>query len=134
FHALCYNFTWLALPRPELVALLLHATVGLLASLGLQAALRKIGTDREGGNGQAAGSWVNTVFLQPLQDSALVTSCLAVPLLLAVSHGLMRALALDLGWLAVLWLIIAWTRRWPVWFAAFQVALSGAVVYGVTAW
>src|SRR5262249_36174824 len=38
------------------------------------------------------------------------------------------------GWLALLWLALAWARRAPGWFTAFQAAVSGAILFAVTSW
>src|SRR5262249_52359646 len=43
-------------------------------------------------------------------------------------------LALGAGWLAALWLTLACKEQRPGLFAAFQVALMLAVLYGVTDW
>src|SRR5262249_42012319 len=48
--------------------------------------------------------------------------------------GHAASLALYTAWLAAVWLAVAWVERRPGLFAAFQAALSVAVVHGVTAW
>ena len=70
----------------------------------------------------------------PLLQSGLVASVLAVPLLAMPAAGQMVSLAWYAGWLAALWLALAVVRRWPMLFAAFQMALCVSVGYGVTAW
>jgi len=64
----------------------------------------------------------------------LASSFLALPLLLAVTHGHLAAFALYTLWLAGLWFVVSWLNRWPVLFAAFQGVLALAVVLGVAAW
>jgi hypothetical protein len=68
-----------------------------------------------------------------LRLSAQLTSALAVPLLL-LGPSLLEVRAGYAGWLALLWLALAWVQRAPGWFTAFQAALSGAVLFAVTAW
>jgi hypothetical protein len=110
------------LPRPWLAALLAHATLALLTSLGLQALRRE--------------RWQYLV-AGPLGHSALVSSLVAVPLL-ALRAGVVpaetTALAVYAVWLAALWLVLAWTRRWPLLYAGVQVALTVAVLLAVTSW
>ncbi len=73
-------------------------------------------------------------FVTPLSRSALVSSFLALPLLLSVTHGQLMAFALYTLWLAGLWFVVSWLNRWPVLFAAFQGVLGLAVVLGIAAW
>src|SRR5262249_57819294 len=46
----------------------------------------------------------------------------------------MGPLALWTLWLAGLWLVVSWLNRRPELFAAFQAALSFAVLFAVAAW
>jgi hypothetical protein len=125
-----YSFPSLTLPRLGLLALLAHSTISLLASLVLRADPRRTQTI------QADSPWarVDQLFTHPLRQAALASSFLCVPLLFSWAQGEMTSLAFYAGWLAVLWLAVAWTQRWPILFTAFQAAVSLAVLYGVTAW
>src|SRR5207237_835818 len=66
--------------------------------------------------------------------SALVSSVAAVPFVCWVVRGDTAALALYATWLAAVWLVLAWARRWPVLYVGVQAALTGAVLLAVTAW
>jgi hypothetical protein len=107
------------LPRPWLLALLGHATLVLAASLGVRA---------------RAGQRWHRPYAEPLGLSALCSSLASVPLLCWIVPGEMTALTLYAAWLAAVWLVLAWTRRWPLLYWGFQAVLTAAVVYAVTAW
>jgi hypothetical protein len=148
-HALVFHSTDLTLPHPWAAALLLHATVTLLGDLALRNCRRitspiyrfafAASSQRETINREPEPrtSSAIAVFAEPLAQSALVSSIVAMPLLTLpafVGEIHMLALALDMTWLAAVWLVIACTERWPGLFTAFQAALSVAVLYAVTAW
>src|SRR5262249_47941927 len=42
-----------------------------------------------------------------------------------------RQISERMLWLAAIWLVIAWLKRSPVLFAAFQLALASSVVFGI---
>ncbi|MCI0461466.1 MAG: hypothetical protein L0Z62_31330 [Gemmataceae bacterium] len=113
--------------HPWPVALLTHATLALGASLVLRRA-------EAGMTDQAGRETLDIDFVVPLDRSALVSSLLAVPLVMGLMPGSLGASAGHALWLAALWLVIAWRERWPALFAAFQVALGAAVVLALAAW
>jgi tetratricopeptide (TPR) repeat protein len=123
-HAQAWHFPELAVSRPLLVSLLAHATLTLAAARALNWWRPE--------NPANLRSPIH-LFAEPLQRSALVTSLLAAPLVL-VPEGRAVVLAGYAGWLALVWFAVAWVRRSPGWFTAFQAALGGAVLYAVTAW
>ena len=98
------------------MALLAHASLGLLGTLLLRSR-----SDIDA-----------SVLRLPLQQSALLTSLLAVPLLLVPGVAALVLAGYAL-WLAVLWLLVAVMQRSPDWFGAFQIAVSAAVVFAVSA-
>jgi hypothetical protein len=118
-HALILPLAGLALSRPWLAALLTHATLTLLAALAVPPLRRE--------------PW-RSLYAEPLVWSALLSSLAAAPLVCPVGSAEMTGLALYATWLAGLWLAIAWVRRWPGLFTAFEAALSAAVLFAVTAW
>src|SRR5262249_19532712 len=104
--------------------LLLHATLALLGSLLLRV---------------RSCPAVRSTFAVPLGESALLSTFLALPLLVlpvfeGSARGQVAILAVYTGWLAALWLAAACCERWPALFAGFQAALSLAVCYAVTGW
>lgn len=113
-HVLALQLGPTVVPRPWLVALLVHATLALVAGRLVP----------------AAGS----ILGDALRDSALASSVLAIPLVLPVWPGSMAWLSASTAWLAGLWLAFAWLRRSPALFTAFEVALSLATLYATTAW
>lgn len=126
--SLCHAFTWDAgdrsLSRSLLLALMTQATLQLLGSLALQAKRARIG----------AWEQVHPVLAEPLRQSALLASVLAVPLVALPAQGQMLAFAGLVAWLAAFWLAVSWLEHWPRVFTAFQAALGVAVVYAVTDW
>src|SRR5262249_50932066 len=108
---------WAEVRQPWLAAVLAHGTLALAAGL----ALRRAG-EREPLPRVASA----------LAHSALASSFLAVPLLL--THKDVAMAWPWTTWLAALWLALAWVRRWPVLFAAFQAMLGVTVVLGLIAW
>jgi hypothetical protein len=130
-----YGLADLSLPHPWAIALLVHASFMLLASLLVRVRWRWQPDSPE----DAPATILRHLFVEPLRGSALVSSLVAVPLLtlpVLVSPGdaQLTSLAGFTTWLAVLWLVIASVERWPGLFTAFQAALSVAGLYGVTAW
>lgn len=111
--------------QPWPVALLSHATLVLGASLLLRA---------RGAAATNGGSTVEADVVIPLGRSALLSSFLAVPLLLGPDRASFGALAGHALWLAALWLVMAWRERWPILFAGFQAALAAAVVLAGAVW
>jgi hypothetical protein len=72
---------------------------------------------------------VNRVFLIPMRDAAIVASVVAwASVLESLEWSSIAVTAWCAGWLAGLWLVVAWQRRSPAWFSAFQLAVVGAVV------
>jgi hypothetical protein len=121
-HALSWNAFGLVLRHPFPVGLLAHATLAVLAGLVVWARTPE---------GAARPS---RIFAGPLLDSGLATAVSALPLLLVVPAGQPLYFAGYTGWLATVWLVIAWVRRWPALFTAYQAALTLALLYAVTAW
>jgi hypothetical protein len=116
-HWLIWDLGDAAPPQPLLMALLAYATLALLGGLLLQ--IRR---------------WHSGVVLHlPLLQSAVLTSLLAVPLLATPGLAALTLAGYTL-WLAALWLSFAVVWRAPAWFSAFQLALSIAVVFAVSAW
>jgi hypothetical protein len=74
------------------------------------------------------------IYARPLGHAALLSSLLALPLACWIERAAMVPLAGAMGWLAALWLVMAWIDRRPVLFAAFEAAVSAAVLFAVTAW
>jgi hypothetical protein len=73
------------------------------------------------------------VFGEPFIVAALISSVVAAPFALfggGMTNGQISARML---WLAAIWLVIAWLKRWPALFAAFQIALALFVMFGVAA-
>jgi hypothetical protein len=129
-HALVWHFPAWGVLHPLLAALLGHATLAWLAQQGTRA----WATAKGGGTPETSLHPLVFLFAEPLRQSALATSLLSVPLLLAPLGGTSLQLAGYAAWLALLWLAEAWRQRSPAWFTACQAALSVAAVYGVSAW
>jgi hypothetical protein len=135
-HALGWTFTDLHLRHPGLVSFLAHATLVLLSSLELKTTrwAKPVSSDQGNADLHGLGVSIQRIFAAPLYQSAFVSSLVALPLLLVAAWGEMEPLAAYMGWLSAIWLVIAWTARWPVLFAAFQAALTATVLLSVTAW
>ena len=71
------------------------------------------------------------ILSQPVVPTAVVASA---SLLWLVPTAPLGSLAGHTLWLALVWLVLAWRQNSPSLFAAFQAALSGAVVCVVGAW
>jgi hypothetical protein len=73
------------------------------------------------------------VFGEPFVASALICSLIVAPFALFGGWMTNGQISARLLWLAAIWLIIAWLKRWSWLFAAFQVALTLCVAFGVAA-
>ncbi|NUQ64794.1 MAG: hypothetical protein HUU20_20215 [Pirellulales bacterium] len=125
-HTFVLNYTeWVE--QPWLFALLVHASVSVVAGLALRWWL-------ESGGLESVGEDIRRVFTQPLGEIALASSTLAIPAIFLGSWRETLWMAGCLAWLAAIWLVIAWMNRWPAMLAAAQVALTAAVLTGTTAW
>jgi hypothetical protein len=121
-HALAWGMPSRHVPQLIIVAILGHASLALIVSL----ALRSVGSRS-----------IRRLFAVPLLHSALLASlaALAVTWTQAWSDSMpLAGYATYVGWLCAVWLVIAWTERWPVLFAAFQAELASAVLLAVLAW
>ncbi|NLB58834.1 MAG: hypothetical protein GX805_10295, partial [Gammaproteobacteria bacterium] len=124
-HSLVYNYPS-ALREPWLDASLLNAPFAVAATLatrfGLTAASR------------APQARITRVFLGPVSQSALVSSTLALPLLLVSSWDHSLNLSLCLFWLSAIWLVVAAMNRWPGLLTASQAVMCLASVTAASAW
>lgn len=77
---------------------------------------------------------VAPAFVQPLRQSGVFASLLAVATFAWFDWQQPLVLAIDLGWLAALWLLLAIVERSPGWFAAFQSAVYAAAAFAITSW
>ena len=76
-----------------------------------------------------------SIFSGPLRDTALITSFLALfPLALNIDWTTLSACCLYTLWLGAIWLVVSWSEVWPILFAAYQLALAGAMLLGITSW
>ncbi len=130
-HTLVVNYQG-HLDQPWLVALLAHATLAVSASVSLDAWTAK--RRREGESVPRFAKHVRRVFVGPLGRTALVSSFLAIPALVPASWQATLPLAACLFWLGGVWLVIAWTNRWPAMMAGCQAVLTLAVLVATTAW
>jgi len=103
------------------IALLGHATLAMLVVLCL-------------GRLRSAKDVVRRAISDPLADSALLSSIVAVPALVFGRSAGALWLACCFPWLAVVWLVLAWRKRSVALFAAHQMALAFAVLAVTTAW
>ncbi|HKC84440.1 MAG TPA: hypothetical protein VKG02_00620, partial [Blastocatellia bacterium] len=71
------------------------------------------------------------LFARPCSSSALIASVAVAPFLIFQGWMTTGEISARMLWLAAIWLVIAWLRRSPVLFAAFQLALSSSVVFGI---
>jgi hypothetical protein len=114
---LAHLLTWaaeLTSPRTAAVALLLHATILLGPVLLLRGGRRP--------------------FAVTLGRAALVSTFLALPVLVLLDGGSLDARAALTGWLSAVWMVLAWAERRRWLFACFQAALCLTTVYALTAW
>jgi hypothetical protein len=125
-HAMVWNYAGMVW-QPWLVALLTHATLAVLGGLLVEAgAARRVAAEtREA---------LRHVFAQPLARTAIVSSSLALPLFFLLPWNSTPVIAACLFWLAAVWLIIAWSSRWPWLLEAHRVVLTLAVVVAIRAW
>jgi hypothetical protein len=114
----------LTTPRWAALALLLHAST----LLGPVLMLRGI---RRQGN---VLSELRYLFAGPLTWAALVSTFLALPVLVLLDQGAFLLRGQWLTWLAALWLVGAGMDRRHWLFAGFQAVLCLAVGFAVTAW
>ncbi len=119
---------------PYVASLLAHATVATLAGVGLAwgwdaARAGRTPQAEEPGPGNLA-----CVLVEPLLQSATITSTAALVLLLHLPGRDALGLAACLGWVAALWLVMGWKQRLPAIWQAAQAVLSGAAVAGAVAW
>jgi hypothetical protein len=129
-HAQDWKFAVENTRFPVLIALLAHATVVLLASLGLTAYLRR--DTRE--SARSSRDLLDRVFAKPLYQSALVSSLAGLPLVLVLAWPEMLELSVYMGWLSLVWLLIACTARSPLLFTLFQTGVTATAFFGATAW
>ncbi len=73
------------------------------------------------------------VFGEPFIASALISSAVVAPFALFGGWMTNGQISARLLWLAAIWLIISWLKRQSALLAAFQVALTLCVVFGVAA-
>ncbi len=146
-HTLVHNYRD-AVYLPQLVALLAHAALAVAASkgigigLGFRIAGAAAGTPDRGISGSPAGTAAHTplpdevwrVFTQPLAQSGLISSVLALLAAASMPGRDMLYLASCLAVLSAIWLVEAWSRGWPSLFSAGQAVLSTAAVLAATAW
>ena len=123
-HSLVYNYPS-ALREPWLDAALLHATFAVAATLAIRFGLTAAP--------KAPHERITTVFLEPVSQSALVSSTLALPLLLVSSWDHALNLSLCLFWLSAIWLVVAAMNRWPGLVTASQAVMCLASVTAASA-
>jgi len=115
---------WRGLPlRPGLLG---FATAAALVGEALRVALRRgrAGTRRD----------VRRVLLEPLRGAALTASAAVLPWLAVKWPVEAVHLAIDLYWVAAVWLLVAFRARLAGLLSAAQVALGLATVAAATAW
>jgi hypothetical protein len=69
------------------------------------------------------------LFASPFASSALIASVAVAPVLIFGPWTTTAQVSTRLLWLAAIWFVIAWLKRSPVLFAAFQLALAASVVF-----
>jgi hypothetical protein len=135
-HALLCNMTRLPVPHPSLAALLVHMSFVLLSSLALTR-VRRLSLPALHEATETSSDWsqkIQIIFAKPLYDSALVCSLATLPVLFVLAWGEMIPAAVYLGWLSIIWLVIAIESEQPGFFSAFQAGLTESLLFGVTAW
>jgi hypothetical protein len=134
-HLLVWDAPQGVIARPWLTALLLHATLLLLARLFLA---RFVPARTEAIPVAEAvrrrDTRIEALFHGPLGRAGLLTSLITIPILWAGAWDSPLALAGYVTWLAVLWLAFACMESSPGWFTAFQAALSAAALLTAAAW
>ncbi len=131
-HALAFNYRDLiAYPdlvaSPYVVACFLHATLAVLASAALRAAGRWLA-------GETTRAAVQSVFVEPLEATALVSSTGGLLFLIYGPGKDFVWPAACLFWLSAIWMLVAWVRGVPLLLAAAQAVLTAAVATATTAW
>ncbi|MBL8792264.1 MAG: hypothetical protein JNM56_00010, partial [Planctomycetia bacterium] len=116
------------------MALLSHATLCGLAVFSIQASRSRQRPEDSTSEPPVSADALVAIFAEPLAQSAILTSIVSVGFLALPERGAMLRYTLSVTWLAACWLVVALMQRWAKLFAAFQAALSVAVLYGVTAW
>ncbi|NLS96099.1 MAG: hypothetical protein GXX96_28505 [Planctomycetaceae bacterium] len=114
------------LQQPWLDSVLTHATLGIAATLVCQLASRT--------SGEAFRNRLHKVLVEPLSQSAGLSSALALPLLLVNSWEHMLTLSLCLFWLAAIWLVVAAVNRLPGLVTGAQAVMCLASLAAGTAW
>src|SRR5262245_13324378 len=71
------------------------------------------------------------LFARPCASSALIASVAVAPFLIFQGWMTTAQISTRMLWLAAIWLVIAWLKRSPVLFAAFQLALASSVMFGI---
>jgi hypothetical protein len=120
-HVSSWNTTRTQLSEPSSIAILIHASVILLAGLPLRAFAAK-------------DSWTERLYGRPLPWLALTSSLLAPACLAVEGCSQFGHLAADTAWVAAIWLGLALLTESAPLFSAFQAAVSGSVLFGITAW
>lgn len=115
------------LQQPWLDAVLLHATLGVAATLTGQFGIRKAD--------QTLRDRVQRVLLVPISQSAGLSSALALPLMFVNSSWEhMLTMSLCLFWLSAIWLVVATVNRLPALITGAQAVMCLASVAAATAW
>jgi hypothetical protein len=134
-HGLVWDVPAGVSARPWLEALLLEATLLLLARLVLT---RFVPARTEAvpfaETVRRFDYRIEALFHGPLGQAGLLASLISIPILWAGSWNPPLALAGYATWLAVLWLAFACMASSPGWFTAFQAALSAATLLVAAAW
>ncbi len=112
--------------QPWLDSVLLHATIGVVATLACQFELRS--------RNDAFRGRLHRVLVLPISQSAGLSSALALPLLLVNSWQHMLTLSLCLFWLSAIWLVVAVVNRLPALVTGAQAVMCLASVTAATAW
>ncbi|MFV2065677.1 MAG: hypothetical protein ACC645_01765, partial [Pirellulales bacterium] len=131
-HALVWTYPHLA-THPWPTALMIHATIALLAG---SLPGRWLGVERGSTTDPTVVATLDSHILKPVRESGVVSSFAAVPVLLGWFTDWAHALptAIHLFWLAGIWILVAWVRRWRLLFAAGQMALAAGVLFATTSW
>ncbi len=112
--------------QPWLDAVLLHATLGVAATLASQFAFRK--------GDHPLRSRVHRVLVEPISQAAGLSSALALPLLMTSSWEHPLTLSLCLFWLAAIWLVVAFVNRLPGLITGAQAVMCLGSIAAATAW
>jgi hypothetical protein len=130
YTLLFINPAWLG-ARLAILGLLSEVTFLLIVSTLLE---HTLGERREG-QPDDISRMVQRVFAAPLWQAALLGSVLAVaPLLFVISWDWLIPCGMLNLWLGALYVVLAWRLTSPVLLAACQTAVTGSVLFAVTAW